>query len=285
MDGERGTMFQVDGIAFQARQQPQLEWLKNYGRVFWVGDQQMSGNLCFGVEGRFGKLFVKYAGERPVNFSGRPEMAAAALKNAMPLYDRDHPALVKLLAHGPAGAGYAAVFRWEEAAVLNPTPPSAVVHDRVKRLQLSRSLRMLDMVYDLHAQLAADGYIAVDFYDGNLLIDFDRDAAIVCDIDLYRKKPAVNDRGRMYGSSRFLSPEEYILGAHLTESTTVYAMGALAFEFFGSNLDRSARAWHGPRPLYEVAARATRDDRDARYPSLQAFLSAWREAVSRVWLY
>lgn len=285
MEEAKAQVFQVDGIAFQARQEPQLAWLQNYGRVFWVADGQMSGNLCFGVEGRYGRLFIKYAGERPVNYSGRPEAAAETLRNAMPLYQREHPALVKLLAHGPAGAGYAAVFRWEEAAVLRPTPPSRVVHDRVQRLQLSRSLRMLDMVYDLHAQLAGDGYIAVDFYDGNLLIDFDRNAAIVCDIDLYRKKPAVNDRGRMQGSSRFLSPEEYTLGAPLTESTTVYAMGALAFEFYGSNQDRSIHAWHGPRQLYDVAARATRDAPENRYPSLQAFLGAWREAVAHLWVY
>lgn len=282
--GEPKT-FTLDGLPYQARQEPDLRWLKPYGRVFRIFDQQQSGNLCFGMEGDYGKLFIKYAGARTVNYSGRPGDAVMTLQNAMPLYQREHPALIRLLAHGPAGDGYAAIFRWRDAQVLRPTPPSPATHDRVQRLQIGRSLKMLDMVYDLHARLAMEGYIAVDFYDGNLLIDFETDEAIVCDVDLYRKKPAVNDRGRMWGSSRFLSPEEYTLGAMLTESTNVYAMGALAFEFYGSNLDRSEKAWHGPAALYQVARTATQDKPEDRYPSLRSFLNAWREAVGRSWLH
>ena len=141
---------------------------------------------------------------------------------------------------------------------------------------------MLDMVYDLHAMLAYAGLIAVDFCDENLLIDFDRNEAVVCDIDLYRQRPTVNDRGRMPGSSRYMAPEEYTLGAALDEATTVYNLGALAFDFFGDNLDRSRESWFGPGPLYEVAAMATQKKRLGRYPSVGAFLSAWRETVSRL---
>lgn len=279
-----GLTCQIDGVTFQARQAPQLSWLRPYGSVFYVFDRQTSGNLCFGVEGRYGKLFIKYAGARPMEYAGRPEDAIYTLQQAMPLYQLAHPALTRLLAHGPAGEGYAAIYAWRDAPVLRSTPPDFLVRDRVRRLQVGRSLKMLDMVFDLHAALAADGYIAVDFWDGNLLIDFDRDEAIVCDIDLYRKKPAVNDRGRMWGSSRFLSPEEYTLGAPLDESTTVYAMGALAFEFYGDNLNRCWEAWEGPAALYPVAQKATRERREERYPSLRAFLNDWRGAVGRSWL-
>lgn len=280
---EPGT-FQIDGIAYQAFEEPDLKWLRPYGRVFQAMDRQTSGNLCFGVEGKYGKLFIKYAGARTLYGSGRPEEAVLTLQNAMPLYQRSHPALVRLLAHGPAGNGYAAIFQWRDACVLLPTPPDPVTHDRLQRIQPARALKMLDMVYDLHAELAAEGYIAVDFYDGNLLIDFERDEAVVCDLDLYRKKPAVNDRGRMQGSSRFMAPEEYTLGAMLTESTNVYAMGALAFEFFGDNLNRKMDHWHGPRALFPVAQKATMENPYDRYPSLRAFLKAWREAVGNSWL-
>ena len=44
--------FSVDGVAYRARQEPDLRFLKPYGRVFYVFDGQMSGNLCFGVEGK-----------------------------------------------------------------------------------------------------------------------------------------------------------------------------------------------------------------------------------------
>lgn len=279
------VLFQVDGISYQARQEPDLNWLKPYGRVFQVFDRQLSGNLCFGVEGPYGKLFIKYAGAYTAQSAVQPAEAVLTLQRAMPLYQRDHPALIRLMAHGPVPGGYAAIFAWRDAPVLRPTPPSPAVRSRLRRLQEDRLLKMLDMVYDLHAQLAWEGYIAVDFSDSNLLIDFDRDEAVVCDIDLYRRKPAVNDRGRMRGSPLFLSPEEYTLGAMLTESTTVYAMGALAFEFFGDHQNRAREAWRGPEALYQVARKATQDDAAARYPSLRAFLGAWREAVGRLPLY
>ena len=149
---------------------------------------------------------------------------------------------------------------------------------------MGRTLKMLDGVFELHAFLAAEGYIAVDFSDENLLVNFDRDEMIVCDIDLYRKKPAVNNRGRMQGSSRFLSPEEYTLDAVLDESTTVYALGMLAFEIYGDQEEKSRKTWIGPAALYEVARKAVREKREERYPSVRAFLNAWRSGVGDSWI-
>lgn len=286
MDQERNQKItlQMDGIAFDLREKTDLSWIRPYGKVFYVYDRLTSGNLCFGVEGKYGKLFIKFAGARTVNYAGRPEDAIFTLQKAMPLYSIRHPSLTRLLAHGPAGDGYAAIYAWQDAPVLWPSPPDPAVLERVRRLQLSRSLKMLDGVFDLHGALAMEGYIAVDFSDENLLVHFDRDEMTVCDIDLYRKKPAVNDRGRMHGSSRFLAPEEYTLGASLDESTTVYAMGMLAFEIFGDQQERTRKNWTGPRALYDVAEKATKEKRAERYPSMRAFLNAWRSAVGDSWL-
>ena len=275
-----GSVFFIDGVPYAALSEPDLRWLRPYGTVFQVMDRQFSGNLCFGVEGNYGRLFVKYAGARTVNYRGKPEQSILTLKNAMPLYDRSHPALTRLLAHGPAGDGYAAIFEWRDALPLRSAhSPSAM--DRARRLPLEKSLRMLDMVFDLHLNLAQDGIVAVDFYDGSVLIDFDRDEAIVCDIDLYRRKPAFNDRGRMWGSSRFMAPEEYQLDAALDETTTEYNMAALAFAFYGSNEDRGRHVWTAPYCLWEVAHRAVSENKADRYPSMRAFLDAWREAVGQ----
>ncbi len=274
----------IDGIAYEIRATPDLKWIERYGSVTHVFDKQDSGNLCFRVEGRYGKLFVKYAGERTVNYLGKPEDAALMLEKAMPLYENKHPSLTELIAHGPAGRGYAAIFRWADAQCLRPNPPDFIVYNRLRALPPMRSLKIIDGVYDLHLMLAKKGLIAVDFYDGNVLIDFDSDRAIVCDIDLYRPAPAVNDRGRMQGSSRFLSPEEYKMGAALDECTNVYAMGALAFEFFGDNRDRSRETWQGLPLLYAVAERATNAERRYRYPTMEAFVSAWRGAVRDSWI-
>lgn len=283
VEEDRNDLIQcvIDGISYTVRKETDLSWLHPYGSVFCVLDQQFSGNLCFGVNGPYGKLFIKYAGAQTVNYRGKASEAVYTLQNAMPLYERRHPALIPLLAHGSAGEGYAAIFAWRDAPPLRGQPYDPSVREAVRRLPLFRSLKMLDMVFDLHAQMAQDGIVAVDFYDGNLLIDLGRDEAIVCDIDLYRRKPAVNDRGRMWGSSRFMAPEEYQLNAVLDESTTEYNMAALAFEFFGSNEDRSREYWIGPQPLWEVAAKATRESKADRYPSIRSFLDAWREAVGR----
>ena len=275
-----GTLFQIDGVPYRAIEEPDLHWLRPYGTVFQVLDRQFSGNLCFGVAGSYGRLFIKYAGARTLNDRGKPEDAIFTLQSAMPLYDRTHPALTRLLAHGPAGDGYAAIFKWRDALPLHSASgPSA--GDMVRRLTLEKSLRMLDMVFDLHGELCQDGLVAVDFHGGNVLIDFDRNEAVVCDIDLYRHKPAVNDRGRMWGSSHYMAPEEYELNAALDETTTEYNMAALAFAFFGGHENRGKSVWRAPECLWEVAHRAVSESKADRYPSMRAFLDAWREAVGK----
>lgn len=275
-----GNEYQIDGVPYLALEEPDLRWLRPYGTVFRVMDRQYSGSLCFGVEGRFGRLFVKYAGAKTVNYRGKPQNAVAALKEAMPLYDREHPALTKLLAHGPAGDGYAAIFAWRDALPLSAAHgPNAM--SRMRRLPLEQSLRMLDSVFDLHLSLAEDGIVAVGFSDAHVLIDFDRGEAIVCDIDRYRFKPVYSELGRALGSSRFLAPEEYRLGAVLDETTTVYGMAALAFAVYSVRGNRSRQAWIAPGRLWEVARKAVSEDKADRHPSMRAFLDAWREAVGR----
>ena len=281
MEGEREIPLQcqIDGIPFQAWEAPDLRWLKAYGTVFRVWDQQLTGNLCFGVAGQYGKLFVKYAGARTINFRGHPADAIYTLHEAMPLYDRIHPALIRLLAHGPAGDGYAAVFEWRDALPLNARLRYYSVLDRTRRLPLIHTLTMLENLIDLHAALARDGIIACDFHDGHVLIDFGKNEAVVCDINRYRHKPAFNDLGKMPGSYQFMAPEESELNAALDETTTLYNMGALAFAFFGDNDERTLKKWVGPKPLFQVASRATMKKKADRYPSMRAFQDAWREAV------
>lgn len=277
----RALSFLADGIPYQLMEECDLSWLRPYGRVFFVNDQLYSGLLCFGVEGPYGRLLIKYAGAKTVNYRGKPSDAVLLLKNAVPLYERKHPALIQLLAHGQADEGYAAIYPWRDALPFRSAPNQLSAREKVRRLPLHRSLKMLDMVFDLHLSLAQDGIVAVNFSDGNILIDLGSSEALLWDIDYYRRKPAVNDRGRMWGSSRFLAPEEYVLGAALDESTTLYNMAALAFEFYGNNEDRARESWIGPSQLFEVAKMATRESKADRYPSMRSFLDAWRDAVGR----
>jgi len=277
MDEKDGGIIQyLDGVPCRLRQEADFGWLAAYGRVCRVWDGHLSGNLCFGVEGPYGRLFIKYAGAWTVNSSIPPSRAVRTLAAAMAVYGFRHPSMIPLLACGPVGGGFAAVFPWLDA------PPLSEAEERARRLPLETQLRMLDGIFDLHAYLAENGYVSVDFHDGHVLVDFEGGRALLSDADMYRRKPAFNDRGRMYGSSRFLAPEEYDLGAPLDECTVVYHMGALAFAFFGDNQERSRKKWIGPGTLYAVAERACRERREERHPAVRAFLDAWREAVGRL---
>ena len=65
------------------------------------------------------------------------------------------------------------------------------------------------------------GYAAVDFYDSSLIYDFERDVITICDIDLFRKKPACNEIGAdYYGTKRVKAkaPEEYQYETVIDES-------------------------------------------------------------------
>ena len=84
--------------------------------------------------------------------------------------------------------------------------------------------------------------------------------------------------GRMYGSSRFMSPEEFQLGATIDEITNVYTMGATAFALFGGERDRSIEKWTLNTALYDVAKKAVSNERSQRQQSIEQLIEEWRAA-------
>lgn len=54
----------IDGIPYELQKPFNLRFLKQFGRVFRVYDDQDSGNLCFGVEKNGVRTFVKLADYR-----------------------------------------------------------------------------------------------------------------------------------------------------------------------------------------------------------------------------
>lgn len=84
--------------------------------------------------------------------------------------------------------------------------------------------------------------------------------------------------GRMWGSSRFMSPEEFELGAPIDAVTNVFNMGAMAFALLGGELDRSFERWDAGEALYEVVIRAVNPDRSQRYTSVAELSLAWNKA-------
>ena len=132
-------------------------------------------------------------------------------------------------------------------------------------------------VYDLHVELVGCGWIANDFYDGSMIYDFERGEFHAVDLDTYHRGPFINRVGRMFGSKRFMAPEEFRLGAEIDERTTVFNMGRAAAVLLSDNsLDREA--FSGSDAMYEVMLRACRDARGERFQSMSDLYSAWLEA-------
>lgn len=268
----------IDGIPFKLKSPFDISFIHQYGRVFQVFDNQDSGNLCLGVQNGGEKYFVKFAGAPTARYNGEPADAVSRLKASVPLYkELAHPNLIRLIKAEEISGGFAAVFEWTDAECLGRQYPES----RQKFLQqpLGKTLEVFDAVLAFHAFVALKGYVAIDFYDGCIMYDFKADRTVLCDIDLYAKRPFINTMGRMYGSSRFMSPEEFEKGAEIDEISNVYLMGATAFALF-ADFERTPEKWQLNQQLYAVALKAINADRSRRQQSIRQFIDEWNQAKS-----
>jgi|SRR5262245_21609468 len=265
-------------------EQPEY-YLRSVGTVFaeFGAPTQDSGNVSYGVQIGSERYFVKTAG-RPEDQSPFLNHAArvALLRNAVRLsVSLRHPTLPRLDRVIESPSGPLLVYQWLDGELLHA--PRARRDDPESAFQRFRSLPAtmiqgrLDAIFDLHNELAGAGWIAVDFYDGCLIYDFKAGRLGIVDLDTYREGPFRNEMGRLFGSTRFMAPEEFELGAIIDEQTNVFVMGRTALVFL-SDGTLNAGAFRGTRALFEVVARACEPDRSRRYDSITAFYSAWRAA-------
>jgi serine/threonine protein kinase len=261
------------------------QYLRSIGVVFaeFGHPTQDSGNRSYGVQIGADRYFVKTAGDpedpRPV----LPHAARVALlRNAVQLHATcRHPILPPLYRVIESPSGPLLVYPWIDGELLgvprarrdDPQSP----FQRFRRLPAPTICRCLDAIFDLHAQLARAGWVAVDFYDGCLIYDFAAERIAVVDLDMYHAGPFQNDMGRMFGSTRFMAPEEFERGARIDERTNVFTMGRTALIFL-SDGTLTADMFRGSRTLFAVVARACHPDRDQRFDSLAAFYRAWQAA-------
>lgn len=263
-------------------------YLNAVGCIFAVfGERtQDSGNISYGVRIGCERYFVKTAGrtDAPLPSPGslRHSERVSLLRNATLLRrscgHHSMPILHRVI-ESPDGP--LLVYQWVDGELVRATgaarndPQSAF--QRFRRLPAPEIVRALDVVYELHHELARSRWIAVDFYDGCTIYDFERRQLHLVDLDHYRDTPFTNEMGRMFGSSRFMAPEEFELGATIDERTTVFTMGRTAAVLLSDGtLERLP--FLGSDAQYEVILRACRDDRDQRFASMAAFYAAWQEA-------
>ncbi|MFV0399714.1 MAG: serine/threonine protein kinase [Oscillospiraceae bacterium] len=256
-----------------------FSFLAEWGEPFAVFDDQDSGNFCLGVEKEGCRRFLKIVGPRTVRGTVSPRDAVARLKSTVPVYgDLRHPVLVNLEVHGPIPGGYLLAFDWFDGACMGRMYGQI---ERFLALPVGKKLELYSAILDFHRHVNDSGYVAVDFYDGSVLYNFATRETRICDIEFYSRMPYINEMGRLWGSGRFMSPEEFTFGAAIDERSNVFCMGAMAFFLFGNaGEDRSAGVWNAPAPLYDVAAKATLPNRAGRFPDIAAYMAAWNNAIA-----
>ena len=235
--------------------------------MFATFDQQDSGNISYGawIDGQ--RYFVKTAGAVDADHPARVAWLrnAAAIARAV-----QHPALPVLHRVIESPAGPQLVYDWFEGELLGVPRPRrddpASSYQRFRALPAHEITAALAEIYELHVALVRAGWIAGDFYDGCLMYDFTTRALRVIDLDNYHQGPYTNTMGRMYGSTRFMAPEEFTLGARIDERTTVFNLGRAALVF----LDEQAT------PAQRTAAnRACSAEPGDRFASVADFARAF----------
>ena len=168
------------------------------------------------------------------------------------------------------------IFKWVDGDCMGRMYPAQ--HKKFMALSVKDKLKVFEDILDFFEYIASQNYVAVDFYDGSIMYDFESGRTTVCDIDFFRKQPCINDMGRMWGSSLFQSPEEFLFGAVIDEITNVYTVGATAFAIFGE-YKRTRDKWQLSDELFEIAAKAVSDDRTKRQQSIRQLREEWEAAL------
>ena len=250
-------------------------FVSRHAEVFAVFDAQDSGNVSYGARVGDEHLFVKTAGspDDPQPFL-RHDARVALLRNAVRLArsvsDPAMPALRNVI---ESSEGPLLVYDWVDGELVGTTrerrtdPTTAFA--RFRALDPRERALALDSIFRLHVKLAEQGWIASDFYDGSLIYDFARRRIYVMDMDSYRDAPFTNDMGRMFGSDRFMAPEEYELGARIDERTTVFTMGKMDAQFLSLGTDA----------LNGLITRACDHAPQRRFATMAEFYEAWSAAA------
>ena len=266
--------FSIDG--------PLEGWISRAGRVVRTLRHGDPGCVCFLAVIDERRVFVRQA---------RTEAARQALDRVVHVYERvRHPALPPLWGYWMASDGPFVLFDWVKGERLaspihvlagtgrhEPDGP----HARFRGLPLHQALNALDVVLDLHQDLAQRGFVSGDFSDSSILYDFQGMRPWVVHLDEFREEPLQTTAEPRCGSPLFLAPEESDPNQCPDERTSVFHLGRTALMLLGDGSGELA-GWRGPQGLQPVVARATCADPDDRYLHMRDFVAAWRRETAHL---
>ena len=253
------------------------DFIAQQGEIFAVFDSatQDSGNVAFGVKVGGERFFVKTAGsEQDARAFLAHRQRVALLRNAIRLR-RSVPDPVLPVLHQvvESADGPLLIYGWVEGELLAkrgaPGVELSSAFVRFRGLPAHEISEALERVFRLHVELARQGWVASDFYDGCLMYDFSNRQLHVIDLDNYREGPFFNDMGRMFGSTRFMAPEEHELGVRIDERTTVFTLGRTIEQLFPA----------ADAGVQGIVARACESHPRHRFQTVHDFYRAWSAAT------
>ncbi|HUZ14257.1 MAG TPA: hypothetical protein VMU93_15580 [Caulobacteraceae bacterium] len=262
-------------------------YLSRAGAVFATFDArtQDSGNLSFGFESDGGRWFVKTAGD-PADeapFLPHAERVALLLNAQRLARSVRHPALPALRGVSQCAWGPMLIYDWAAGELVGAPasrrsdPESAF--QRFRRLPVKELTQAIDTILDAHLELCRAGWIACDFYDGSIVHDFSHRRTWLVDLDSYHLGPFTNAMGRMFGSTRFMAPEEFERGARIDERTTVFTLGRMISVFLGDG-DLGSGGFRGNEAQYRAMLAACSLDPAARPQSVANLVEMWGRSGS-----
>jgi len=258
-------------------------YLASIGQIFVAHRGHDSHNTSFGVRVDGRPWFVKY--------TRHPE-ALTYLESALRFYAAvQHWAIVPLVNSVRGDDGMAIVHEWVDGEVLSDMHPHGVprehpdsAYSRFRALPTDEIVGAIDTIIAAHLAVTNRGFVAVDFYDGAVMYDFDRRRVNLCDLDAYCP-------GSVHTGSR---PAVWLDPLHGSRGVPARRAHRRAHDCLHSRPHRvhlsergltgepERHRWRGSAAMYDVAWRATRQDPEQRYPSVAAFAGAWRSAAAQL---
>ena len=257
-----------------------IDFFSSRGKIgpVWDLNTQDSGNVSFGLKTSQSRYFVKTAGALSDKAFLSHEERVALLDNAYLLATEiEHQLLVDC--HGKIGSiwGTVLVYEWIDGELINggreqrSNPDSA--YNRLKELPFSSKLGFFNELIGLHHVLIRKGWVACDLYDGCIIRDFKSGSTKLVDLDMYRKGDFENKMGRMFGSTRFMAPEEFKRGEVIDEKTTQFTIVRICQHFFGNESNSKLEK------LKSVLQRSTSECKSERYNTFLDFKISWEQAA------
>ncbi len=259
------------------------DYLSKAGVIFATFDArtQDSGNVSFGVEAGGRRWFVKTAGDPADSSSFLPHTERVALLlNAQRLAGAVRSsAQPPLRGVGQSAWGPMLVYDWVAGELVRAAPEQranpASAFQRFQRLPPSELTAAIDTILEAHLAICGAGWIACDFYDGSIIYDFDARRTWLVDLDSYQPGPFINQMGRMFGSSRFMAPEEFERGALIDERTSVFNLGRAISVFLGEGR-LTREGFRGTDGQHRVMTRACEPVPATRFQTVADMTRGWR---------